>query len=210
MTHLSSADGASEEDRRFTESQLSAFAEGAERAKGASASVIAHALNSAGILALHDRPFDAVRPGIALYGYPPLPPAKTPVSLRPVMRIVSRVISLKEIPDGRPVSYNRRFVCRGTRRIAVVPIGYADGYRRGLTGRARMAVGGRTAEVAGTICMDLTMLDVTGIPGVEIGSEVDVLGDASMTAAEIAERCGTIPYEVLTGVGPRVPRRVVG
>lgn len=210
MTHLSSADGPAEEDRAFTEAQLTAFAGTVARAREGAAPVAAHALNSAGILAWHGRPFDAVRPGIALYGYSPLPPAATPVCLRPVMRVVSRIVSLKELPDGRPVSYNRRYVCRGTRRIAVVPIGYADGYRRDLTCRGRMSVAGRTANVAGTVCMDLTMLDVTGIPGVEIGSEVEVMGEASMTAGEIAGLCGTIPYEVLTGVGSRVPRRIVG
>ena len=210
MTHLSCADGPTEADRVFTDLQLATFAEGVARVREVCGSVTAHALNSAGILAFSDRAFDAVRPGIALYGYPPLPLGAKPISLRPVMRIVSKVISIKEMPDGHPVSYNRRFVCRGTRRIAVVPIGYADGYRRGLTGHARMAVEGRAAEVAGTICMDLTMLDVTGIPGVEIGSEVEVMGEASMTAAEIADICGTIPYEVLTGIGSRVPRRVIG
>jgi alanine racemase len=210
MTHLSSADGLEAEDRTFTRSQLSAFAEGAARAREISGSLVAHALNSSGILAFHEQPFDAVRPGIALYGYSPLPPGATPVSLLPVMRVTSKIVSLKELPDGRPVSYNRRFVCRGTRRIAVVPIGYADGYLRALTGQAHMSVAGRKAEVAGTVCMDLTMLDVTDIPGAEVGSEVEVIGEASMTAAEIAGICGTIPYEVLTGVGPRVPRRVVG
>jgi len=209
MTHLSSADGCAEEDNAFTGAQLSVFAEGVARARKVCGFVTAHALNSAGILAFSDKAFDAVRPGIALYGYTTLPPGKAPVSLRPVMRIVSRIISIKEAPDGYFVSYNRRFVCRGARRIAVVPIGYADGYRRGLTGHARMSVGGLTAEVAGTICMDLTMLDVTDIPGVGIGSEVEVMGEASMTAAEIADVCGTISYEILTGIGSRVPRRVV-
>lgn len=209
MTHLSSADGPAAEDRAFTEAQLSAFAGTVARVRGGAGGVTAHALNSAGILAFHDHPFDAVRPGIALYGYSPLAPEATPVSLRPVMRLVSRVVSLKELPDGRPVSYNRRYVCRGTRRIAVVPIGYADGYRRDLTNRGRMSVAGRAADVAGTVCMDLTMLDVTGIPGVEVGSEVEVMGEASMTAGEIARLCGTIPYEILTGVGPRVPRKIV-
>ncbi len=210
MTHLSSADGLAAEDRAFTESQLSAFADGVARVRQVFGSVTAHALNSAGILAWHGQPFDAVRPGIALYGYSPLPPEATPVSLRPVMRVVTRIVSLKELPDGRPVSYNRRYHCRGTRRIAVVPIGYADGYRRDLSNRGRMSVAGRTADVAGTVCMDLTMLDVTDIPGVEVGSEVEVMGETSMTAGEIAGLCGTIPYEVLTMVGSRIPRRIVG
>ncbi|MCL1926527.1 MAG: alanine racemase [Syntrophorhabdaceae bacterium] len=209
MTHLSSADGCEKEDHAFTRTQLSVFADGAIKARKTCGFVMVHALNSAGILAFGDQAFDAVRPGIALYGYTTLPPDSAPVSLRPVMRIVSRVISIKEVPNGHFVSYNRRFVCRGARRIAAVPIGYADGYRRGLTGHARMTVEGMKAKVAGTICMDLTLLDVTGIPGVGIGSEVEVMGEASMTAAEIADICGTISYEVLTGIGLRVPRKVV-
>jgi alanine racemase len=129
--------------------------------------------------------------------------------LIPVMRIVTKIVSLKELPDGYPVSYNRRYRCRGTRRIAVVPVGYADGYRRGLTGQGRMSVLGSSVEVAGTVCMDHTMLDVTDVPGAAIGADVEVMGDASMSAEEIARRCGTISYEVLTQIGRRVPRRTV-
>jgi len=125
------------------------------------------------------------------------------------MRVVTKIASLKELPDGHPVSYNRRYRCGGARRIAVVPIGYADGYRRGLTGQARMAVEGRTAPVAGTICMDHTMLDVTGIPGVTVGSPVEVMGESSLSASEMARLCGTIPYEILTQVGSRIPRVAV-
>ncbi|MEW6719991.1 MAG: alanine racemase [Thermodesulfobacteriota bacterium] len=209
MTHLSSADGLSEEDRAFTASQLSFFSQGVTWMRKAFGSVTVHALNSSGILSRLEETFDAVRPGIALYGYSPLPPEATPVSLKPVMRIVSRIVSLKEFPDGHPISYNRRFRCRGTRRIAVVPIGYADGYRRELTNRGRMAVAGGVAGVAGTVCMDLTMIDVTDLPGAQVGSEVEVMGEASMTAGEIARLCGTIPYEILTGVGSRVPRKFV-
>jgi alanine racemase len=210
MTHLSSADGAAAEDLAYTESQLSVFSGGVALMRKAFDSVAAHALNSSGILAFRGEPFDLVRPGIALYGYSPLPPAATPVPLKPVMRVVTRIVSLKELPDGHPVSYNRRYRCRGVRRIAAVPIGYADGYRRALTGQGRMSVCGRSADVAGTVCMDHTMLDVTDIPGAEIGSEVEAMGESSMTAGEIARLCGTIPYEVLTMVGPRVPRRIVG
>ena len=207
MTHLSSADGPGAADREYTEAQLRLFAEGIPgvRAAFGGAGVVVHALNSAGILAYRGEPFDAVRPGLALYGCSPLP-ADAGVSLRPVMRVVTKIVSLKELPDGHAVSYNRRYRCVGARRIAVVPIGYADGYRRGLTGQARMGVGGRTALVAGTICMDHTMLDVTGIPGVEIGSPVEVMGEASLSAPEMARLCGTIPYEILTQVGSRIPR----
>jgi alanine racemase len=210
MTHLSSADGPSAEDRTYTEAQLSSFSEGLPTVRQAFEGVVAHALNSSGILGFRTEPFDAVRPGIMLYGYSPLPPGEAAISLRPVMRVVTKIVSLKELPDDHPVSYNRRYRCRGTRRIAVVPIGYADGYRRGLTGQGRMSLAGRTADVVGTVCMDHTMLDVTGIPGVVIGSEVEVMGEESMSADEIARACGTIPYEVLTQVGSRIPRMIIG
>jgi alanine racemase len=210
MTHLSSADGPAPEDREFTEGQLATFTEGLARVRKAFGAVVVHALNSSGTLRFREEPFDVIRPGIALYGCSPLPPGAPEVPLEPVMRLVTKIVSLKDLPPGHPVSYNRRYRCRGTRRIAVVPIGYADGYRRGLTGQGKMAVAGRPADVAGTVCMDHTMLDVTEIPGAAIGTEVEVMGEASMSAGEIGRLCGTIPYEVLTQVGPRIPRRTVG
>lgn len=210
MTHLSSADGPAEEDREYTEAQLATFRgmlPAVRKAFGTGVAV--HALNSAGILRFRGEPFDLVRAGIALYGCSPLPPGDARPDLRPVMRIVTKVMSLKELPPGHAVSYNRRYRCDGARRIAVVPIGYADGYRRGLTGRARMAVAGRPVPVVGTVCMDHTMIDVTGKPGVEIGTGVEVMGEASMGAEEMARICGTIPYEILVQVGPRIPRVTV-
>jgi alanine racemase len=207
MTHLSSADGSALEDREYTSAQLATFRgmlPAVRKAFGASVAV--HALNSAGILRFGEEPFDLVRPGISLYGCSPLPPGDASRGLRPVMRVTSKIMSLKELPAGHAVSYNRRYRCDGARRIAVVPIGYADGYRRALTGRARMAVAGHPVPVVGTVCMDHTMIDVTGVPGVEIGTGVEAMGEASMGAEEMARVCGTIPYEILTQVGPRIPR----
>jgi alanine racemase len=210
MTHLSSADGAAAADRHYTLEQLRVFAEELPRVRAAfGGTVVVHALNSAGILAYRDEPFDMVRPGISLYGCSPLP-GETGVSLRPVMRIVTRVLSLKELPDGHAVSYNRRYRCAGARKAAVVPIGYADGYRRGLTGQARMAIGGTPVPVLGTICMDHTVIDVTGVPEAGIGTAVEVMGENSLSACEMARLCGTIPYEILTQVGSRIPRVTVG
>ncbi|HEX9191452.1 MAG TPA: alanine racemase [Candidatus Deferrimicrobiaceae bacterium] len=209
MTHLSSADGPAVSDRECTREQLRVFTEGLPAMRAAfGGNVAAHALNSAGILAYREEPFDMVRPGIALYGCSPLA-EDAGITLRPAMRIVSKIVSLKELPDGHTVSYNRRYRCAGPRMVAVVPVGYADGYRRGLTGQARMSVSGRTAPVAGTVCMDHTVIDVTGIPGVGIGSPVEVMGESSLSACEIARLCGTIPYEILTQVGSRVPRVAV-
>ena len=187
MTHLSSADGPAAEDREYTAAQLATFRGMLPAVRKAFGNGVAvHALNSAGILRFGEEPFDLVRPGISLYGCSPLPPGDASPDLRPVMRIVTKVLSLKELPAGHAVSYNRRYRCDGARRIAVVPIGYADGYRRALTGRARMAVAGHPVPVAGTVCMDHTMIDVTGVPGVAIGTDVEVMGEASMGAEEMA------------------------
>jgi alanine racemase len=210
MTHLSSADGPAAGDREFTAAQLATFRETLPAVRKAfGGGVAVHALNSAGIFRFRDDPFDLVRPGISMYGCSPLPPGDASPDLRPVMRVVSKVSSLKELPAGHAVSYNRRFHCDGARRIAVVPIGYTDGYRRALTGRARMAVAGHPVPVAGTVCMDHTMIDVTGVPDVAIGTDVEVMGGASMGAEEMARVCGTIPYEILTQVGARIPRVAV-
>ena len=210
MTHLSSADGSAVEDREYTAAQLTSFRgmlPAVRKAFGGGVAV--HALNSAGIFRFAEEPFDLVRPGISLYGCSPLPPGDASPDLRPVMRVLTKVLSLKELPAGHAVSYNRRYHCDGSRRIAVVPIGYADGYRRALTGHARMSVAGHPVPVVGTVCMDHTMIDVTGVPGVEIGTDVEVMGEASMGAEEMARVCRTIPYEVLVQVGQRIPRVTV-
>jgi alanine racemase len=150
-----------------------------------------------------------VRPGITIYGSLPAEGVGAELGFMPVMRLVTRIISLKEFPDGHPVSYGRTFLCAGKRNIAAVPLGYADGYRRAFSNAASMWVNGHRVPVAGRVCMDNTMLDVTGVPGVSVGSEVIVMGEGGETADDLARLAGTIPYELLTQVGKRVPRRVV-
>jgi alanine racemase len=209
MTHLASADGHLPDDREFTLSQLRRFEEVAAAFRDAFPGVLVHALNSAGLLAFKDFAFDMARPGIALYGSLPAEGLGASLGLEPVMRLVSRIVSLKRMPAGHPVSYGRLFSAPEPRDIAVVPIGYADGYHRGLTGSAWMGVEGRRAPVAGRVCMDMTMIDVTGIPGVRVGSEVVIMGDGGPTADVLAPMAGTIPYELLTQVGRRIPRRPV-
>lgn len=211
MTHLSSADGTEEEDRAFTRAQLDAFAREIPRMRRTfGETVCAHALNSAGIICYREFAFDMVRPGITLYGSLPAEGIGGDLGLRPVMRLVTRVVSLKDLPDGHPVSYGRRYRCGGTRRIAAVPLGYADGYRRTFSDAAQMSVLGRRAPVAGRVCMDHTMIDVTGIPGVSVGTDVVAMGGEGPSADELARIAGTIPYEILVQVGRRIPRRCIG
>ncbi len=211
MTHLSSADGTEAADREYTLRQLEVFAGGiAAMRQVFGREVAVCALNSAGILSYREHAHDLVRPGITLYGSLPAPGLGEGLSLRPVMRLVTKIVSLKELPEGHPVSYGRTWSREERRRIAVVPLGYADGYRRSFSSAAWMLVMGQRAPVAGRVCMDHTMLDVTGIRGVAPGTDVVVMGEGAATADDLAKIAGTIPYEILTQVGRRIPRRLVG
>lgn len=211
MTHLSSADGSGNEDKEFTRRQLEDFSRGlAAMRKAFGPDVAVHALNSAGIISFTDYSFDMVRPGITLYGSLPAEGLGSGLGLRPVMRLVSKIASVKELPPGHPVSYGRTYFRNERRTVAVVPLGYADGYRRSFSGTASMTVMGRRAPVAGRVCMDHTILDVTGIEGIRIGTDVVAMGEGGETADDLARISGTIPYEILTQVGRRIPRRVVG
>ncbi len=191
--------------------QLEGFSRGLAAMRDAFGEVVAvHALNSAGILFFREYAFDMVRPGITLYGSLPAEGQGAGLGFRPVMRLVTKIVSLKELPHGHPVSYSRTYRCTEPRKIAVVPLGYADGYRRTFSDTASMLVLGRPAPVAGRVCMDHTMLDVTGIPGVCPGTDVVVMGEGAATADDLARLAGTIPYEILTQVGRRIARRIVG
>jgi len=220
-THFASADL---EDRDLTERQVAAFDEAASSLARAGLPLrYRHLANSAGTVEYPAARQDLTRPGIMLYGYMPFhpksayPPQAAAVGgrLRHVLSWRTAVIQLKEVPEGTPVSYGGRWVARRPSRIATLPVGYADGYPRHLSGRpgfgnAEVLVRGKRAPVAGTVCMDMTMVDVTDVPGVELGDEVVLLGAQGrerIDADEMAERAGTISYEILCGIGARVPRR---
>jgi alanine racemase len=167
-----------------------------------------HMANSA-LLMLGEPPGNLVRPGIMLYGAPPAPGLPHAGELRPVMSLVTAVAFLKRVPPRTPLSYGGTFVTQRESLIATLPVGYADGYRRAFSNRASVLVRGRRAPVAGTVCMDLCLADVTDIPGVAVGDEVVLLGSQAgerITADELAAHAGTISYEVCCGIGPRVPR----
>ena len=168
-----------------------------------------HLANSAATLARPETHGNLVRPGIALYGL--RPPCVDAIDLRPVMRLVTHVLQLKELPAGAPVSYSQTFTTARPSRIAVLPIGYADGYSRALSNRAEVLVRGRRVPVVGNVCMDLTMVDVTDVPEIAPGEEVVLWGEqagGSISADEVGAWQGSIGYEVLNRVGKRVPRLV--
>ena len=174
-----------------------------------------HVSNSAALLTRTEIPENLVRVGALLYGYCLpliLPPNSRALSLpdfEPILCLKSRVVFLKDHPAGAPLGYGASFFTRRPSRIATVPVGYADGLSRGLSNRGHMIVRGQYARIVGNISMDLTLIDVTDIPGVSVGDEVTLIGrsdGASITAAELAQLLGTIPYEVLCSIGKRVPR----
>jgi alanine racemase len=178
-----------------------------------------HMANSAAILSRPETWKTVVRPGIALYGYSRsrstgvAQSAEVPTPLRPVLSWKTRVIALKEVSAGHAVGYGGTFVTQEQSRIAVLPVGYADGFHRLLSNRGRVIVHGEYAPVAGRVSMDLTTVDVTGIPGVEVGDDVILLGESngkSIDAGEHARICETIPYEILCSISKRVPRVYVG
>jgi alanine racemase len=174
-----------------------------------------HVSNSAALLARHELSENLVRVGALLYGYClPLicPPGRAPAALpefEPILTFKSRVVYLKDVPSGTPLGYGAAFHTRRPSRIATVPVGYADGLSRGLSNRGRALVNNHCARIVGNISMDLTLLDVTDIPGVMVGDEVILIGRSdhcSITAAEIAEILGSVPYEITCSIGKRVPR----
>jgi alanine racemase len=152
-----------------------------------------------------------VRLGIALYGLGPSADAPCPPDLRPALRFKCQVAQVKELPAGSPVGYGRAFKTQRPSRIAVIPVGYADGFRRGPLNWGHVLVRGQRAPLVGNVCMDQTMIDVTDILDVRAGDEVVLIGsqgEEHITVDEVAHRLGTINYEIISEILARVPRLV--
>jgi len=202
-THLPSPD----EDADFTRAQLARFAEIAKR----SGLPVVNALNSGGILGYPEFAADLVRAGLVLYGSAPIPEFQ-PLLQQP-MTWKTRVLLLREHGAGRSISYGRTFVTEKPMRVATLAVGYADGYHRTLSNRgAEVLIRGQRCPVLGRVTMDQIMVDVSALPAVEIGDEVVLLGrqgNEEILAAELAQKAGTIAWEIFTSVSYRVPRVVV-
>jgi alanine racemase len=170
---------------------------------------ISHLANSAAVLDLPPSHYDMVRPGLMLYGAAPAPRFAGMADLRPAMSWVTGISHVKHVRAGTPISYGHKWTARRDSVIATLPVGYADGYRRSLTNKSEVLVGGKRVKQVGTVCMDMTMIDVTDVPGVRVGDEVVLMGDEAterITADDLAGLCDTIPYEIFCAVGSRVPR----
>jgi alanine racemase len=194
----------------YTQKQLEIFKRvlGQLRSAGVVPDLV-HLANSAATITLPAAYFDMVRPGLMLYGVYPSPNMKEQINLKPALSWKTKILQLKNVPSGTSVSYGQTYVTERESLIATLPIGYADGYPRFLSNRGEALVRGQRARIAGRVCMDLTMIDVTDIRNVRQGDEVVLLGrqgGAEISADEIAAWANTISYEILTSIGTRVPR----
>lgn len=190
--------------------QLEVFNAAAARLRAAGIDLrVAHVANSAASILRPDAHYSLLRPGLAIYGLPPVPAVRERVELRPVMTFKTRVVQVKRVPAGVGVSYGHTFVTPRPSAIGVLAVGYADGYRRGLQHGGEVMIRGRRAPVVGAVCMDLTMVDLTDVPGAAVGDEVILwggAGEAMISVNDIARLAQTISYEMLCTVGKRVPR----
>ena len=168
-----------------------------------------HVCNSAAVLNSPEKHLDAVRPGIILYGMYPSSECIRPIELKPTFEVKTAIAAVKEISSNSGVGYGLRYMSRGTERIAVLPIGYGDGFSRCLSMKVPVLVHGKRVSMVGNICMDQTMIDVTDIEDVKVGDEVVIIGrqgEEVITPEEIAPARGTINYEIPIMFSKRVPR----
>ncbi len=206
FTHFAEADSA---DKSYTELQAKRFKYMCGGLEERELRLLKHCANSAAILDLPELRLDMVRAGIILYGYYPSGEVKKTIEIKPVMSLKTHISYVKKLKAGSFISYGRTYAVKENMTVATVPVGYADGYMRAFSNKASVIVKGKAAPVVGRICMDQFMIDISRIPGVEMGDEVILLGEdkgLSIDADKLAELGGTISYEILCAVGKRVPR----
>lgn len=206
-THFACADA---EDQTHVRLQLTRFQQilAQVTAQGLRPPIV-HAANSAATLSLPESHFDMVRPGLAIYGLDPSPAVRLPADFRAALSFKTQVSQVKWVPEGECISYGCTYITERPTLIAVLPVGYADGFRRAPRNWGSVLLHGREAPILGRVCMDQCMVDVTHIPETRMGDEVVLIGrqgHAALTAEQVAERLGTINYEVVSEILARVPR----
>ena len=208
FSHMSTADAF---DKTYSHQQEAKYNKFYEALTAAGIEIPFRTLaNSASIMELPTVYFDACRPGIILYGcYPSAEVDVNQLSIKPVMSVKANIVHLKDVPAGFSVGYGRRYISKKPSKIATIALGYADGYPRPYSSQAKVIVNGVIAPIAGNICMDQCMIDVTDVPDVKVGDEVIVMGtDGKNTilADDIAKATGTINYEITCAFGQRLPK----
>jgi alanine racemase len=204
-THLAVSDSTAPEDLAYTKQQIAKFKEALEqiRATGVDPGIV-HAANSGAVVLHPDAWFDMIRPGIILYGYN-LTGTPSP-KVEPVMELRTKVVLIKRVKKGETVSYGRTWTSPHDTAIAVLPIGYADGLPRLVSNKWQTVINGKTYPLVGRICMDQCMADLGPDTNVSRWDEASIFGGPAPSAAILAERIGTIPYEITCNINKRVPR----
>lgn len=205
FSHFSTAD---ESNRTFTEIQFKRFTAVCTTLENSGLTIpTKHVCNSAATIMYPEMHLDMVRPGIILYGlYPSNEVDKTKIKLIPAMTLKAQLSMVKTVEANSEVSYGKTYITDKITKIATVPIGYADGYPRNLSGRAKMVAQGELADVIGRICMDQCMIDVTNVNTINAGDEVTIFGAHTITADNLASWANTIHYEIVSVIGKRIPR----
>lgn len=207
FTHFATADWL---DQSYTLQQIEVFNQLLKELKGARINFpVVHAANSAALAVRPEAYFNAVRPGISLYGLPPSPEWSAPFELKPALTLKSRVSRVADLPAGSTVSYGRTYIATHRIRAALIPVGYADGYPRALSNRGYVLVHGQRAPVIGRVCMDQFVVDISGIENVQQDDEVVLIGqqgDETITVQELADLAGTIQNEIIASLSARVVR----
>lgn len=201
FTHLATADAV---DKRFVRVQLERFSSVLAAVEGP----LIHAANSAATLAVPESHYDAVRPGLSLYGI--YPAAERPIGLEPALAWKTRVGWVGSLSEGEGVSYGLTYTAAQPVRVAMIQVGYADGYPRALSNIGQVLIGGVRRKIIGQVCMDVSVVELGSTDAVAVGDEVVLVGkqrDAEITVDDVAKWAGTIPYEILTGISPRVVRK---
>ena len=202
-THFSIAD----EDEEYTKRQYNIFEGAVNKVKEAFNPKYIHMSASNGIMFFEDNVTNAVRPGIIMYGYPS---TDRPLNLdiKPVAKLMSKITFMKEVDSGESIGYSRSYKTEKKMRIATVPIGYADGLRRAMSNGGEVVVNGKIAKIVGKVCMDSIMIDVTDIEA-KINDEVYIWDNDLIKLEDIAKKCDTINYEIISEISDRVPREFV-
>ena len=203
FSHLPCAD---EPDKSFTCGQIKLFRDLLREIEASGIRIPQkHLANSAGILNFPESYFDLVRPGIMLYGLRPSPHMENGVALKPAMTLKTKIAYVKQVPPGTPISYGHTFSCHRQMLVATLPIGYGDGYNRGLSNGGYAVIRNAHAHLIGRVCMDMCMFDVTDIEDVQPGDEAVLFG-TKPAVDELAHQLDTINYEIVCSIGKRVPR----
>ena len=206
MTHFAASD---EADKSYTRMQDERFREFIARVRRRGFSPVIHSANSGAAIDCPELAYDMVRVGIAMYGCYPSDEVGRDIKLTPAMSLHTKISHIKTVGKGEKISYGCTFTAPDELRIATIPIGYADGFNRLLSNGGEVLVCGRRVKVVGRVCMDQTLVDITGVPDARLGDDVVCIGrqgGGEITADEFAARCGTINYEILCAISPRVPR----